>query len=189
MTGPGIDCAFFDSGSLDTNGWAFGRDDSIPMRFWVVTDNGNKSNMCGFPQDSIGSDSGFHAWGISLGIVGTTLWGTNYYDGVAVATNSTGPVSRLTIAETYKWLAIGRRKHGHTTDPDVSPDTPNGFVFGPMADPRIYDRALSGAEQLAVFQNQPTQGGGGGGGGGSPTNSFPSRLKGKIRIRGSGTIK
>jgi hypothetical protein len=92
----------------------------------------------------------------------------------------------MTINENFKWIAVGKRKHNHSPDPDVSPDTPNGFPRGPISDLRIYRRTLTTNEVYAVFTGQST--GGGGGGGGSSTNSTTT-LSGRLTLKGQVQIK
>jgi hypothetical protein len=189
-SGPLGDAVFLDAGSLNTatNGWAFGRDNSTGLRFWVNRDDGIQTNLCAF-DDVIGTATGFKFWALSLSCSGNHLTGVGYTNGIPFITNTVDHVSRMTIAENFLWLAVGKRKHNHSPDPDVSPDTPNGFIINPMADIRMYRRALTTNEVLAVYLGQGT-------GGGGPTPPPPSggtnvtaSVSGKIRIQGSVRIQ
>ncbi len=163
-SGPINDACWFDFGSLNgvTNGGAWGRDNSFGARFWINRDDGIQTNVCALP-DVAGTPTGFHFWVQTLSFTGSSLTGVAYVDGVPYVTNTIDHCSRLTVAEAFKWIAIGKRKHNHSPDPDVSPDTPNGFIRSPMADIRIYKATLTADEVMSVYLGQGTGGGGGGG--------------------------
>ncbi len=161
------DAVFLDAGSLEPakNGWAIGRDNTIPMRFWINDDNGLHTNLCPLP-DTAGIATGIHFWGWAGSCVGSNLTMTSYYDGAPYITNTIANVSRITVAvETVgvdPWIAVGKRRHGHNTDPHEGfletggPDTPNGFPRGPIADIEIRNVKLNNDEVLAVYHGQST---------------------------------
>lgn len=137
--------------------WAFGRSSSPDTRFIVLTNTvGGSALEYPFPDSNVndGNTTNWHHYAVtwSNGVFLLYFDGTNCHNG-----NVSGTTTNLILGQNFaeaKWIGVGVHTHGgdYWLD-DAVDDYPNhGWFTGVMDDVRIYNRALSAGEVLAVYQ-------------------------------------
>jgi hypothetical protein len=133
--------------------WYLGRNFSSSTIFAAYTNASNfqATYLVGFPDSTASGDTGgWHHYAVTKN--GFTFVG--YFDGVPVATNS-APVDALRIGGNPPWLDIGSWPHNGTPAYGDDEYPNNGWMNGAIADVRIYNRRLSGADIQALVAGGP----------------------------------
>jgi len=152
---------------------AFGKNDTKVMRLvtWtnsVNTDSGSRVEALKWPDSTTTSAGGsvgdawhHYAWTFDNGVFTAYLDGTNFANKTSipnhVGTRTYSGLAELTV-DSNGWLAIGCKTHFTAPSPYETPEFgddsyPNhGWMNGDMDDIRIYNRALTPAEILTVYQ-------------------------------------
>lgn len=139
--------ALLDAAWNEHGAWVMGRNYAFDTKFTVLGATGSE-HVVVYPDYTRNSDTGgWHYYGVTWN--GDNFIG--YFNGLPISTNTQAGVPELIIGGKHRWIAVGCRHHDGTPEwgDDAFPN--NGWMGGWMDDVRIYNRALSSTEILALY--------------------------------------